>query len=99
MIGPFNLFFSMLNRVQYALWGSQLRQLGKKDRRLKVARTSAQDHCSTSAIYCVEPAGCVFDGRLAAAASGGDTFTVFPGHLHRSAIKHFSHSGRRATHT
>ena len=24
-------------------------------------------------------------------------FTVFPGHLHRSAMMHFSHSGRRAT--
>ena len=33
--------------------------------------------------------------QRAGAASG--TLTVFPGHLHRSAIRHFSHSGRRAT--
>ena len=29
--------------------------------------------------------------------SAGTTFTVLPGHLHRSAMMHFSHSGRRAT--
>ena len=28
---------------------------------------------------------------------GRRTFTVFPGHLHKSAMMHFSHSGRRAT--
>ena len=28
--------------------------------------------------------------------SGPQAATVFPGHLHRSAITHFSHSGRRA---
>jgi hypothetical protein len=38
---------------------------------------------------------------LSAAAAGklAGKFVVFPGHLHRSAMMHFSHSGRRATHT
>ena len=39
------------------------------------------------------------DGRNKSGHDGyeaGGAFTVFPGHLHKSAMMHFSHSGRRA---
>ena len=40
------------------------------------------------------------DGRNKSGHDGyeaGGALTVLPGHLHRSAMMHFSHSGRRAT--
>ena len=65
------------------------------------------------ALDSISVATCVFPATLVVANAGvaliiylrrqqvswRRKFVVFPGHLHRSAMMHFSHSGRRARHT
>ena len=50
---------------------------------------TAVHHCAPSALRDALHPGNIF--------AAGTCATVFPGHLHRSAMMHFSHSGRRAT--
>ncbi len=58
-------------------------------------RFGGQRTCPHAVFYEYTP----YAPSAAALRSAGADNTVFPGHLHKSAIKHVSHNGRRATQT
>ena len=87
------------------------RRADQKDRRdhFQVAASGPQQAAAASRQIC-DARKCSGGGRWPSPSrlrpgtpqplgAGAAAFTVLPGHLHRSAIRHFSHSGRRATQT